>query len=142
MNSRDFGDPVLRVSYFLAASAVVGVGYYALYIFHHGELADKPYVVALQSVEYTGRSNHDANPLLAVNIDGAGTDAVGVPGRDAAATRVWVILNVADSDGDPFVLPQRIALKASCVQLERIVKGREVLPAVQQFLFGGCTVGT
>ena len=132
---------IQRVSILLGAVLLALVGAYFWYIFHHGELADKPYWAALQSVEYKNRSNRDVSPLLEMNVDGSGSDAVGVPGADSAGTRVWVMLNVADSEGDPMVLPQGVAINVGCGQLERMVKGREVLPAVRKVLFGGCTAG-
>jgi hypothetical protein len=132
---------IQRVSILLGAVLLALVGAYSWYIFHHGELADKPYWAALQSVEYKNRPNRDARPLLEMNVDGAGSDAVGVPGGDSAGTRVWVMLNVADSEGDSMALPRGVALNGGCGQLERMVKGREVLPVVRKFLFKGCAAG-
>ena len=132
---------IQRVSILLGAALVALVGAYFWYIFHHGELADKPYWAALQSVEYKNRPNRDASPLLEMNVDGSGSDAVGVPGGDTAGTRVWVMLNVTDSQGDPFVLPRGVALNVGCGQLQPMLNGREVLPAVRKYLFGGCTAG-
>jgi hypothetical protein len=131
----------LRIACLLMGLAAAGVAYYFWFIFHHGELADKPYWAALQSVEYKNRQNRDSSPLLETNLAGSGSDAVGVLGRDSAETRVWVMLNVTDSEGEPMVLPQGVALNVRCDQLERLVKGREVLPEVRKVLFRGCTAG-
>jgi hypothetical protein len=131
-----------RVSTVLSVVLLALVGAYFWYIFHHGELADAAIGASLQSIEYKSRSNRDLTPLLELNIDGSGTDAIGVPGQDAAGTRVWVLLNAVDSEGAPMVLPQRIALRVDCGQLKRKVEGRRVLPAVHRFLFSGCTSAT
>jgi hypothetical protein len=131
----------VRITYLLAGLAAAGLAFYFWYTFHHGELADKPYWAALQSVEYKNRPNRDAGLLLEMNVDGSGSDAVGVPGGEPAGTRVWVMLNVADFAGDPLVLPQGVALDVRCGALERVVKGREVLPAVRKYLFRRCTPG-
>ena len=130
---------IQRVSNLLGAALLVLVGAYFWYIFHHGELADKRYWAALQSVEYKNRPNRDTSPLLEMDVDVSGSDAVGLPGGDSAGTRVWVMLNVADSEGAPMVLPRGVALNVGCNQLHRMVKGRTVLPTVQKFLFEGCS---
>ena len=130
---------IQRVPILLGPVLLALVGAYFWYIFHRGELADAPYGAALQSIEYRSRSNRDPSPLLEVDIDGAGTDAIGVPGRDGARTRVWVILSVADSEAAPMVLPQRVPFGVGCDELERKLEGRKVLPAVRQFLFSGCS---
>jgi hypothetical protein len=46
------------------------------------------------------------------------------------------MLNVMDSGGDPMAHPRGVALNVGCGQLERIVKGREVLATVRKFLPG------
>ncbi len=132
---------VQRVSGLLGVALLGLVGVYFWYIFHHGELAEKPHWLALQSVEYNNRPNRVSSPLIEKDVDGPGADAVGLPGRDSAATRVWVLLNVVDSDGEPMMLPRGVAFNVRCGQLERVIKGREVHPAVRKFLFGGCTAG-
>jgi hypothetical protein len=111
------------------------------YLFSHGELGAKPFYATLQGVEYENRSNKDPTPLLRVNVGGEGLDVVGVRGRDVAKTRVWIILNKVDSDGNPFLLPAGIDFDADCSQLERVVKGRKLETAVRSFLFRGCKSG-
>jgi hypothetical protein len=111
------------------------------YLFSHGELGAKPFYAALQGVEYENRSNKDPTPILRANVAGEGLDVVGVRGRDAAKTRVWIILNKVDSDGNPFLLPAGIDLDADCSQLERVIKGENVEAAVRSFLFRGCESG-
>jgi hypothetical protein len=121
---------------------LVGGPFLALsYLFSHGELGAKPVYAALQGVEYETRSNKDPTPLLRANVDGEGLDAVGVRGRDAAKTRVWIVLNKVDSDGNPFLLPVGIDPDADCSQLEHVIKGRKVEAAVRSFLLRGCKGG-
>ena len=111
------------------------------YLFSHGELGAKPFYAALQGVEYENRTNKDPTPLLRVNVDGEGLDVVGVRGRDAAKTRVWILLNKVDPEGNPFLLPAGIDLDADCSQLERTIQGRKVEAAVRSLLFHGCGNG-
>jgi len=123
---------------FALLAAVAGGCYLVWRFFHTGELGAKPYYAALQVVEYENRPNKIAEPLLRTNIDGLGTDAIGVPGRDRARTRVWIILNETDSDGHPYLMPQGVEINRDCAQIERVLHGRPVSTAVQQLLEEGC----
>jgi len=120
------------------AALLVLVGVYFWYIFHHGELAEKPYWAALQGVEYENRSTQDASLLLRSNIGGTGADAVGLRSQSASYPRVWVILNETDSDGEPYVMPRGVPFAADCHQLERQIFGRKVEPSVRSLLLHGC----
>lgn len=127
-----------RVLSLLGAALLVLVAGYFWFIFHHGELADKPYWAALQSVEYGNRSAQDASPLLLSNIGGTGADAVGLRSQSASYPRVWVILNQTDSDGEPYVMPKGVSFAADCQELGRQINGRKIEPSVRSFLFRGC----
>jgi hypothetical protein len=132
----------LGVTVLLLLIVLVGGPFLAFsYVTTHGELGDKPYYAALQQVEYESRANKDPSPLLRGNVDGTGIDVVGVLGRDAARTRVWVALNVTDSDGNPYVLPRGIEIQPDCAQLGRVVNGQRVKAEVWRFLFQGCAAG-
>lgn len=125
------------LSLFGAALLILVVAYF-WYIFHHGELADKPYWAALQGVEYENRSARDASPLLRSNIGGTGADAVGLRSQSDSYPYVWVILNETDSDGEPYVMPRGVPIAADCHQLERQINGHQVEPSVRSLLFRGC----
>ena len=127
-----------RVLSLLGAALLALVGMYFWYIFHHGELADKPYWAALQGVEYENRSAQDASLLVRSNIGGTGADAVGLRSQSASNPRVWVILNATDSDGEPYVMPRGVPFAVDCHQLERQINGRRLEPSVRSLLFRGC----
>ena len=139
MRDLDFdADSATVVLAFALLATVAGGCYLAWRLFHTGELGAKPYYAALQVVEYENRMNKTGEPLLRINIDGSGADAVGVLGRDSARTRVWIILNETDSDGRPYVLPQGIEIDQSCAQVERVVHGRPMATEVERLLKKGC----
>jgi len=127
-----------RVLSLLGAASLVLVGMYFWFIFHHGDLADKPYWAALQGVEYENRSTQDASLLLRSNIGGTGADAVGLQSQSSSYPHVWVILNETDSDGEPYVMPRGVPFAADCRQLERQISGRRVEPSVRSLLLRGC----
>ena len=131
-------DPSTVALALVLLAAVVGGCYGAWRFFHTGELGAKPYYAALQVVEYENRMNKTGEPLLRINIDGSGADAIGVLGRDSARTRVWIILNETDSDGHPYVLPQGIEIDQNCAQVERVVHGRPIATEVDRLLKKGC----
>ena len=132
-------DPSTAVLAFALLAAVAGGCFLVWRFFHTGELGAKPYYAALQAVEYENRPNKIEEPLLRTYVDGSGADAIGVPGRDPARTRVWIILNVTDSDGHPYLMPQGVEIDRDCAQIERVVRGRPVSTAVQQMLNKGCS---
>lgn len=131
-------DPSTVALALVLLAAVVGGCYGAWRFFHTGELGAKPYYAALQVVEYENRMNKTGEPLLRINIDGSGADAIGVLGRDSARTRVWIILNETDSDGRPYVLSQGIEIGQNCAQVEGVVHGRPIATEVERLLKKGC----
>ncbi|WP_280154784.1 hypothetical protein [Piscinibacter sp. XHJ-5] len=107
--------------------------------FSEGELGAKKYYAVLQGVEYENRMNKDATPVLQENIDGSGLDALGIPGRDGANTRVWVLLNQTGPDGKVLLLPQGIALKVDRAVMEHAIQGRQMAEPIRRFVSKECT---
>lgn len=120
---------------------VIGAG--GLYLalagyFSRGELGTKDYYAVLQGVEFDNRGSKEPNPILKENVNGSGLDVLGVTGTDAAATRVWVILNRTSPDGHPLVIPQGIPLRAHCEAISAVISAKDVMDAPKQYLLSGC----
>jgi hypothetical protein len=108
--------------------------------FGRGELETKSYYAALQSIELDNRGNKNPSPILKENVNGTGLDVLGILGGDAAKTRVWVILNLASSEGQPIVMPQGIPIEVDCTLLNSIISRKQVAKPVSQYLIRECTL--
>jgi hypothetical protein len=146
MDTESDGSPSLFMRYRVGLIVVVIlaalggiVSWYGVWIFSHGELAEKPLYATLQGAEIGHRADTDRTSVLLIeNAAGTGYTVLGVPTAESEYSRTWVILNATGPDEEVMFLPKaRFAL--ACQYVSKLKSQVQISPAVLRFLISRCS---
>ncbi len=125
-------------------------GGYTYRIFHHGELANKPFYVALQSFAERGEYNPPATinkeivPLFVrqgIKYKGQSFDLLGIATKDEQSPYFWIVTNTHENTEPPdhvFSISSGAKFYLYCRDLDKLEKEEKIDINVKYFLKKKC----
>lgn len=122
----------MRSTYVILALALCLIVYLLMKPMWRGELARKPIYATLQSVELQKRGSADS--LIYEERDGYRMAGV----LDIDRGRVWMVLDVLDSRGSIYSIPDMEEIRIECSVVDEIISHRKVNASIVKMLKSSC----